>query len=61
LASPPIPHQYIERETTCVVTEHLIADPLINRLYSHGQGERSPVVQGGDIPAHVCHPRVSQF
>ena len=28
------PHQYIDRETTRVTTEHLIADPLIHRLYS---------------------------
>ncbi len=27
-------HQYIDRETSHVATEHLIADPLINRLYS---------------------------
>jgi phosphatidylserine decarboxylase len=43
LASPPIPHQYIKRETTCVVTEHLIADPLINRLYS-GARENVPLL-----------------
>lgn len=43
MASPPIPHQYIKRETTCVVTEHLIADPLINRLYS-GARENVPLL-----------------
>jgi phosphatidylserine decarboxylase len=43
LASPPIPHQYIKRETTCVVTECLIADPLINRLYS-GARENVPLL-----------------
>ena len=30
----PIPHQYIDRQTDRVTTERLIADPLINRLYS---------------------------
>lgn len=34
LTTPPIPHQYIERETSRVATERLIADPLIHRLYS---------------------------
>jgi phosphatidylserine decarboxylase len=29
-----VPHQYIDRETSRVTTEKLIADPLINRLYA---------------------------
>ena len=37
MTSPPIAHQYIERETARVVTEHLIADPLINHLYSRAR------------------------
>lgn len=32
-----IPHQYIDRETDQVNTETLIADPLINRLYSRAK------------------------
>ncbi len=32
--SPLSPHQYIDRETDRVATEKLIADALINRLYS---------------------------
>jgi phosphatidylserine decarboxylase len=43
LTIPPIPHQYIERETTHVATERLIADPLINRLYSSAR-ENAPLL-----------------
>ena len=32
--TPVIPHQYIDRRTGAVTTETLIADPIINRLYS---------------------------
>ena len=37
------PHQYIDRETARVTTEHLIADPLINRLYSRAK-ESTPLL-----------------
>lgn len=33
----PTPHQYIDRASTRVATEQLIADPLINRLYSRAR------------------------
>ena len=32
-----IPHQYVDRETNTVATETLIADALINQLYSRGR------------------------
>jgi len=34
-------HQYIDRETGRVTSEHLIADPLIKRLYSHAKENSS--------------------
>jgi phosphatidylserine decarboxylase len=37
----PTPHQYIERESARIATEQLIADPLINRLYSRAREEPS--------------------
>ncbi len=40
---PHILHQYIDRETSHVATEHLIADPLINRLYSKAR-ENAPAL-----------------
>ena len=43
MTSPPIAHQYIERETAHVVTEHLIADPLVNHLYSSAR-ENAPLL-----------------
>ena len=36
-------HQYIDRETARVTTERLIADPLINRLYSRAR-ENTPLL-----------------
>ena len=35
--NPSIPHQYIDRETDTVTTEKLIADALINKLYSRAK------------------------
>jgi phosphatidylserine decarboxylase len=43
LADPLSPHQYIDRQTRRVTTEHLIADPLINRLYSRAK-ESTPLL-----------------
>jgi phosphatidylserine decarboxylase len=43
LTTPLTPHQYIDRETARVATEQLIADPLINRLYSHAR-ENAPLL-----------------
>ena len=43
MTTPPSPHQYIDRETARVATEQLIADPLINRLYSHAR-ENAPLL-----------------
>jgi phosphatidylserine decarboxylase len=37
------PHQYIDRETERVITEPLIADPLIQRLYSRTR-ENAPLL-----------------
>jgi phosphatidylserine decarboxylase len=31
------PHQYIDRDSTRVTTEHMIADPIINRLYANAR------------------------
>ncbi|MBR9984796.1 MAG: phosphatidylserine decarboxylase [Desulfosarcina sp.] len=39
----PSPHQYIDRQTSRVATEHLIADPLVNRLYSSAR-ENAPLL-----------------
>jgi phosphatidylserine decarboxylase len=36
-------HQYIDRDTDRVATEHLIADPLINRLYSRTRESAPPL------------------
>jgi phosphatidylserine decarboxylase len=38
-----IPHQYIDRETNRIETESLVADPLINRLYSRVR-ENAPLL-----------------
>ena len=43
MTTPLTPHQYIDRETSSVATEHLIADPLINRLYSSAR-ENAPLL-----------------
>jgi phosphatidylserine decarboxylase len=43
LTTAPSPHQYIDRETAHVATEHLIADPLINCLYSSTR-ENAPLL-----------------
>lgn len=32
-----VPHQYIDRDSARVTTEHLIADPLINRIYANAR------------------------
>jgi phosphatidylserine decarboxylase len=37
----PTPHQYIDRASARVATEQLIADPVINRLYSRAREEPS--------------------
>jgi phosphatidylserine decarboxylase len=37
----PENHQYIDRDTARVITERLVADPLINRLYARSKEESS--------------------
>ncbi len=66
----PIPHQYIDRETNQVATEELIADALINRLYSRGKENPSLLFKAAtsrrmsailgflnyDLPMNGYHP-----
>ncbi len=43
MKAPAIPHQYIDRRSRRVVTERLVADPLIRSLYSRAR-ESAPLV-----------------
>lgn len=45
-----IPHQYIDRETSRVTTEQLIADPLINGIYSHAREHVSLLFNAATSP-----------
>lgn len=41
MTAQPTPHQYVDRETDTVTTEKLIADDLINRIYSRAKENSS--------------------
>ena len=70
MTAEPIPHQYIDRETDKVTTEKLIADTLINRLYSRAKENQTLLFKAAtskrmssilgflnyDLPLNGYHP-----